>query len=298
MAARTYADAAAAYAFLTSAQGRIRGPTDFGRNVRHATLQSADPFRHPDRAGVLALAFLFALALVPRVYACPTCQTEWPLSQRVRRRHPDGDDDDDERLFFQYYFEAPLAAPDCCKQSRHRRIRSVLAGTFLADKHVADLMDWCHAFVAWAFGIPATVVCTELHHRGHHWVPDAYRLFRQRAGVFVAHNAHLRGTTRAEVDETFLNNWKRGNAFQASPKSAQAISFLVQFVTLYTKASSKFAKCSAPPRAGRFRSSPTAHQMTSKAHQCDANLSSRRNDVLLVCFGVILMCSVIWRLSM
>ena len=34
--------------------------------------------------------------------------------------------------------------------------------------------------------------------------------------------------------------------------------------------------------------------MTSKAHQCDTNLSSRGDDVQLVCFDVILMRSVTW----
>ena len=34
--------------------------------------------------------------------------------------------------------------------------------------------------------------------------------------------------------------------------------------------------------------------MTPKAHQCDTNLSSRGDDVQLVCFDVILMRSVTW----
>ena len=34
--------------------------------------------------------------------------------------------------------------------------------------------------------------------------------------------------------------------------------------------------------------------MTSKANQCDTNLSSRGDDVQLVCFDVSLMCSVTW----
>lgn len=172
--------------------------------------------RFPER-GCLALAFLFAIGIIHRNFACPVCGTDWPISQRLRRRRErEGDE------YFSYSPMAPIAATNaCCRRgNRERRYRPIFANTFLEGVYSDSLMDVAHCFVCRAFGTPATVVDTDLYERAHDFVPDCYRLFRQRAGRYVALHATMAATVRAQVDDTFLNKWKRGDAFQASQMSA------------------------------------------------------------------------------
>ena len=96
MAARVYADVAEAFDFLSSEEGRVRRPDVFSRNVRHADLLSASPFRPRvvQRGPLLALAFLMVLGAVQRVVTCETCGGAFWFNQRrsgrTRRRREDG----------------------------------------------------------------------------------------------------------------------------------------------------------------------------------------------------------------
>ena len=77
-------------------------------------------------------------------------------------------------------------------------------------------MDVVHAFVGWVFGIPPRVLQLDLHQYRRMTVGEWLYSFRRHASRYVQENNLLPTTRRAQVDETYINKWKRTNPGMAA----------------------------------------------------------------------------------
>jgi len=210
MAAPQYQNAAEAFDFLAPPDGRVTNPASFLRFVRHAALLDAHPFPVLDRDAVLPLAFLMAIGAVRKELSCNTCGATADIVQRLRG---------DGLCSYVFRFHHDAARP-CCSYKRER----VTQGSFLDNVQVGSWMACTQAFVGWCFGLPVNLVELDLDDRRRQTVAGWYTHFRQMASRWLAGYNHLPAATRAQVDETYLDKWRRGNRFQVLSKCVKHIS--------------------------------------------------------------------------